>query len=65
MMDEVITRLYATMNEDELAAIDRQTAMSLFSEADLEVLSIRHWVFNVNVPVTFGCCLTGWAATWR
>lgn len=51
VMDEVITRLYATMNEDELAAIDQQTAMSLFSEADLEVLSTRHWVFDVNVPV--------------
>lgn len=51
VMDEVVTRLYATMNEDELAAIDQQTAMSLFTEADLEVLSTRHWVFDVNVPV--------------
>lgn len=51
VMDEVITRLYATMNKEELAAIDQQTAMSLFSEADLKVLSTRHWVFEVNVPV--------------
>ena len=50
VMDEVITRLYATMGEEELAAIDQQTAMSLFTEADLEVLSTRHWVFDVNVP---------------
>ncbi len=51
VMDEVITRLYAAMNEEELAAIDQQSAMSLFSEADLEVLATRHWVFDVNVPV--------------
>ena len=51
VMDEVITRLYATMNEEELAAIDQQKALSLFDETDLEVLSTRHWVFDVNVPV--------------
>ncbi|MBW6537123.1 MAG: hypothetical protein K0B11_19095 [Mariniphaga sp.] len=51
VMDEVITRLYATMNEEELEAIDQQNAMSLFSEEDLKVLSTRHWVFDVNVPV--------------
>lgn len=51
VMDEVITRLYATMNEEELTVIDQQKALSLFDETDLEVLSTRHWVFDVNVPV--------------
>lgn len=51
VMDEVITRLYATMNEEELAAIDQQKALSLFDETDLEVLATRYWVFDVNVPV--------------
>ena len=51
VMDEVITRLYETMSEEELEAIDQQKVMSLFSEEDLKVLSTRHWVFDVNVPV--------------
>ena len=51
VMDEVITRLYATMSEDELEAIDHQKALLLFDETGLEVLSTRHWVFDVNVPV--------------
>src|SRR5690606_1652806 len=51
VMDEVITRLYDTMSEEELEAIDQQKAMSLFSEEDLKVLSARHWVFDANVPV--------------
>ncbi len=51
VMDEVITRLYDTMSEEELEAIDQQKAMSLFSEEDLKVLSARHWVFEANVPV--------------
>ncbi|RIH64579.1 metallophosphoesterase family protein [Mariniphaga sediminis] len=51
VMDKVITHLYATKSESELEGIDQQKAMSLFSDADLEVLSTRHWVFDVNVPV--------------
>lgn len=51
VMDEVITNIYATMNENEPASIDYQQALSLFDEEDLEVLSTRHWVFDVNVPV--------------
>lgn len=51
VMEEVITRLYATMSEEELEAIDQQKAMSLFGEEDLKVLSTRHWVFDGNVPV--------------
>lgn len=51
VMDKVITHLYATKSESELEAIDQQKAMSLFSDADLKVLSTRHWVFDVNVPV--------------
>jgi Icc-related predicted phosphoesterase len=51
VMDKVITHLYATKSESELEGIDQQKAMSLFSDADLEVLATRHWVFDVNVPV--------------
>ncbi|MEF8812046.1 MAG: hypothetical protein V5A47_14055 [Bacteroidales bacterium] len=51
VMDTVIDSLYKTMNEQELAAIDHQQAMSFFSDDELEVLSTRHWSFDVNVPV--------------
>ena len=50
IMDETITRVYATMSEDEINAFDQQQVLSLFSEADLQVLATRHWVFDVNVP---------------
>jgi Icc-related predicted phosphoesterase len=51
VMDEMVTQLYETMNEEELAAIDHRQAISFFDEKDLEILSTRHWVFDVNVPV--------------
>ena len=51
VMDTVIDSLYKTMNEQELDAIDHQQAMSFFSDDELEVLSTRHWSFDVNVPV--------------
>jgi acid phosphatase type 7 len=51
VMDETITKLYATLEEEELNALDQQQVMSLFSESDLQVLATRHWVFDVNVPV--------------
>jgi len=51
VMDETITQLYATMEEEQLNALDQQKAMSLLSEDDRQILATRHWVFDVNVPV--------------
>lgn len=51
VMDRVVTQLYQTKSESELAELDYDQAMSLFSKQDLQVLATRHWVFHVNVPV--------------
>ena len=51
VMDETITQLYATLEEEELNSLDQEQALSLFSESDLQVLATRHWVFDVNIPV--------------
>jgi hypothetical protein len=51
VMDRVITQLYKTQTAQELTAIDYSRAMSLFSEEELQVLSTKHWMFDVNVPV--------------
>ena len=51
IMDKEVTELYATKNEEELAAIDEEEAMALFTPEELDVLASKHWVFDVNVPV--------------
>jgi acid phosphatase type 7 len=51
VMDRVVTELYQTKSESELSGLDYNQSMSLFSEQDLQVLSTRHWMFDVNVPV--------------
>ena len=51
VMDRVITDLYKSKNPSELMALDNQKVMSLFSKDELKVLSTRHWMFEVNVPV--------------
>lgn len=51
VMDRVITDLYKTKNASELMGLDYQKVMSLFSKEELKVLSNRHWMFEVNVPV--------------
>ncbi|MFA5820157.1 MAG: metallophosphoesterase family protein [Bacteroidales bacterium] len=51
VMDNTISNLYKTMNAKELSELDNEKVFALFSEKDKEVLSYRHWEFNVNVPV--------------
>ena len=50
VMDKTITSIYATMDEEEINELDYQQVLSLLNEDDLDVLSRRHWVFDVNVP---------------
>jgi len=50
-MDDVVTRLYATMSEDELYAIDNATSLQFFTPQEREVLATKYWYFDVNVPV--------------
>lgn len=50
VMDKVIGRVYATMDEDEMNSLNQDKVMELLEEEELEVLATRHWVFDVNVP---------------
>jgi len=51
VMDHVITNLYKTKSQSELMDLDIKKVMTLFSKEELKVLSTRHWMFEVNVPV--------------
>ena len=51
IIDDVITELYQTKSEPELASLTHEQVMDLLSENELQVLSTRYWMFDVNVPV--------------
>ncbi len=51
VMNRVISDLYKTSNQSDLLKLDIRQVMSLFSKDELQVLSTRHWMFEVNVPV--------------
>lgn len=51
VMDNVVTRFYESMNEEELSKLTNEKVMSLLKENELEVLSSQYWMFEVNVPV--------------
>jgi hypothetical protein len=50
-MDQIVTRLYATMTPEELTAITIETAETLITPEERDVLATGHWVFEANVPV--------------
>ena len=49
VMDNVVTRFYVSMNEEELSKLTNEKVMSLLNEDELEVLSSQYWMFDVNV----------------
>jgi acid phosphatase type 7 len=51
VMDRVITDLYKTTDPQDLARLDVNKVMTLFSKEELQVLATSHWKFSVNVPV--------------
>ncbi len=51
VMDECVTRLYQTMNEQELASLDNEKILNLFSNVNKNILASRYWSFDTNVPV--------------
>ena len=51
VMDKTISGLYQKMSAKELSGLDNDQVMALFSEQEKQVLSTRHWMFDVNVPV--------------
>ena len=50
-MDKTITNLYKTMDANELGKLNNDKVMAIFSDDEKEVLSTKHWMFTVNVPV--------------
>jgi len=50
VMDNVIDGLYKTKDAKALSALDNDKVMALFSDPELQVLSSRYWMFDVNVP---------------
>ena len=51
VMDKTISGLYQKMSAKELTGLDNNQIMALFSDQEKQVLSTRHWMFAVNVPV--------------
>lgn len=51
VMDDAVTRLYATMSEDELYAINDETVLDHFTPEEREALATKYWHFDVDVPV--------------
>ena len=50
-MDKTITNLYKTKDAKGLNSLNEEQVMALFSHDEKEVLSSRHWMFTVNIPV--------------
>lgn len=51
VMERVISDLYKTTSQQELAKLDAGKVMTLFTKEELKVLSTCHWKFTVSVPV--------------
>ncbi len=51
-MDNVVTRLYATLSTEQLDTITDKYILDFLSETEKEILATRFLYFNVNVPVT-------------
>lgn len=51
VMDSKISYLYRTMDSLALISLDYEKVYSLFTDEEKEILSTRHWMFDVNVPV--------------
>lgn len=50
-MDEIVTRMYATMSEAELAELDADAVQDFITPAERAALATKHWYFDVDVPV--------------
>jgi acid phosphatase type 7 len=51
VMDRVISDLYKNQGSTDLMKLDLSKVMSLFTNDELQILSTRHWMFDVNHPV--------------
>lgn len=52
VMDDMVTRLYATMSPAELRALGEDAVMDLLTAEERQALATEYWTFSVDVPVT-------------
>ena len=50
-MDAIVTRLYATQEEQSLYGLTAADILAFITDEEKEALSTGHWQFDVNVPV--------------
>lgn len=50
-MDAIVTRMYATMSEDELGKLDEAAVEAFITPGERDALATKHWYFDVDVPV--------------
>lgn len=50
-MDQIVSRLVSSMTPDELTAITIETAETLITPEERDLLATGHWVFDADVPV--------------
>ena len=50
VMDDVVTRLMATMPEEQITKLDDAQVMRLLTADELNVLATKYWCFDVDVP---------------
>ncbi|MFH1742352.1 MAG: metallophosphoesterase family protein [bacterium] len=51
VMDDVVTRMYATMSEEALSNLDDQAILNFITEEEREVFAGKYWYFDTNVPI--------------
>jgi len=51
-MDNLVTRFYADMSQEDRAALTHSAVLGQLSAAERAVLAEKYWHFDVNVPVT-------------
>lgn len=51
-IEAIVARLYATLDQEKLLALDEQALQGLITDEERSVLARRYWYFDVNVPVT-------------
>lgn len=51
VMDNVVTRFYADMTQEERGALTTEAILGKLSDEEKTVLSEKYWHFDVNVPV--------------
>ena len=49
-MDNIVTRFYESMDEDELSNLTDKKVMSLLTKDELDILATQYWMFSINVP---------------